>query len=390
MLLDSTKNLLNELSQIMPTFVDTAVKAGLQDARIGKIVGGLSLAAFGISSMAGSGVPKSIKAWYYGEPSLQNEAESASKKCLHFGIALLGLTSACYGIYSASIGIMELTHPEIPQNEFYLVSHDNKPKYEQKLGRPLPRIGVVNSETGEYHHVQLNGNPLSKAKDLESLNWIRQNQYLACESGGNCYQFSVNQNEEGYSAAVLNQFELPVPTDKFYNIEGVSLNGHENSVICWSHRGGIYQGEEPWIRCAPFDVDKGTVGEFTEMQVDDPFGIPNKLNRAISDQSIGPKTGMNYFVATIDTEGCEDIAATDDPAYSFLYTQESCLKLFPGEKVEGLYINEKETSAILATDNEAAGSKICKYSLESGDLSCVDVLPGEEYGIGGIAPLRLL
>lgn len=390
----STQNLSTHLLQTaMPVLVDTTIQAGFQDSRIGKIVGGVGLIASGVSSIVGSGMPKMIKSWYQNvklsEPSIQNlTQESSSKKCLRWGVAAVGLAATCYGVYNVALGIMELTSPETNQDKLFLVCHDNKPKLEQKLGRTLPRLAVVDSETGEYHEVHLNNNPLSKAKDLESLKWIKQNEYLTCESKGTCFQFSVSKNGTSeYSATVLKQFKLAIP-NKFYNIESIALKGPENSEICWSHRGGILAGEEPWTRCASLDLDKGQIGEFTEVQVEDPFGIPNNLNRAISDHAIGEKTGKDYFIATIDTEGSEGIDATKDQAYSFLYTKNSCLKFFPGEKVEALHINTDETFAIITTDNEDEGSKICTFSLELDDLNCVNVLPGEEHGIGGIAPLK--
>jgi hypothetical protein len=308
---------------------------------------------------------------------------------MRYGVATAGFVAAAIVVRALVLRVME-NYSKKSEDTLYLVCHDNKPDFEQKLGRPLPRLGVVDIETGKYSQVLLNNSTLAKAKDLESLKWVKKNEYLTCESKGNCFHFSINKDQTGeYSATVHKEFKLPVPTHKFYNIEGIALKGAENSEICWSHRGGIFAGEEPWTRCASFDLEKGEVGKFTEQQVDDPFGVPNRLNRAISDQAIGEKTGKDYFIATIDTEGSEGIAATEDAAYSFLYTKDECLKIFPGDKVEALHINAEETSAVIATDNEAAGSKVCTVSLIQGDSKCVDVRAGEEYGVGGIAPLKL-
>lgn len=373
--------------------VGKTIRFSPKDLRIGKIIDRV-----GLIVSAGKGVLKRVKSSDQGSQSSSRKSAipqtrelaqaNSSKKALRLGAAIIGLTAIGYGIFSLVLAAKKLAHLRVNEDQLFLVSHDNKPSQESKGS--LPRLGVVNSQTGGYQEVLLNNNALSKAKDLESLKWVKQNEYLTCESAGHCFYFSINRNEKGeYLATILKQFKLHVPLDKFYNIEGVALKGAQNSEICWSHRGGIFAGEEPWTRCASLDLDEGKVGGFSETAVDDPFAISNKLNRAISDHAIGQKTGKDYFIATIDTEGSEGIQATTDQAYSFLYTKDSCLKLFPGDKVEALHMNPDETCAIIATDNEAAGSKICQYSLESGELSCVDIRAGQEYGIGGIAPLKI-
>lgn len=275
--------------------------------------------------------------------------------------------------------------------DLYLVVHDNKVKQEEKIGHSLPRLGIVNIQTGDYLDIVLDPNtPLAQANDLESLQWTSEG-YIACESKGRCYQFDLHYDrEKGYIAQVVRLFLLPVPTDRFFNIEAIAIReGGMGPDLCWSHRGGIFAGEEPWTRCASLDLSTGEIGSFVESLIEDPFGTPNQLNRAISDHAIGPRSGQNYFIATIDTEGSEGIEGTSEDLYSILYTDNFGLHLFPKEKIEALFINDQESLAVLGTDNEAAGSKVCQFSLESGFLSCVDVRKGEAFGIGGIAPLHI-
>lgn len=272
----------------------------------------------------------------------------------------------------------------------YLVAHDNKPKEDLRAGYTLPRLGVVDIDTGHYQTVLLPDDDLLKrSRDLESLTWLFQNEYLTCESTGGCYHIDLTENAGEYTAATLQTFQLPVPKDKFFNIEGMALAKIDSStnVICYDHRGGIHPGEEPWSRCASYDIYNGEIGRFEEALVADPFAIPNPLNRAISDHAIGEQTGQSYFVATIDTEGSEGIAATLDKAYSFIYTKDQCIKYIDQDKVEALYITPDETTAIIATDNDRPNSeKVCQFSLFQ-PMSAT-VCHSVPYGIGGIAPIK--
>ncbi len=371
---------------IFPMVVDTAIKFGLQDQRIGRIVGGISLVACGLQLFRASGVKTDTLQSWLGTNENQDSKVNDSKKALkQLGIAAVGLSTTCFGIYNVAMGVAELITPA----SFYLVCHDNKPKNDIKTGHPLPRLGVVNADSGEYIEVKIDeNNPLRHSKDLESLVSQGGNKFITCESKGRCFNFELKQDKAGLEAVYKSQFSLPVPSDRFYNIEGIALK-NEDSKICWSHRGGIKEGEEPWTRCASIDMKTGDVGLFVEQQMEDPFAIKNRLNRAIADHAVGSKTGADYFIGTIDTEGSEGIEAVDEEPYSILYTNYQCLKRFLGEKMEALYINPEETQAVIATDNEEAGSKICKYGLESGEFSCKDVRKGEEYAIGGIAPIKI-
>ncbi|NGX59602.1 MAG: hypothetical protein KR126chlam3_00755 [Chlamydiae bacterium] len=384
-----TDSVIQNLPNILPAIVSTAVKAGSQDPRIGKIVGGMGLIGSGVCLITASRVPKSLKSWLWNRTnSSYSVREAYAKTALQWGCAGVGIVATSYGIYNVAIGLMEIIYPSMSDEDLYLVCHDNKPKHDQKAGHILPRLGIVNSRNGEYTAIEVNkSNPLAQSKDLESLTWVKDNEYLVCESQGRCFHIGIEEGEEGYSASVIKQFMLPVPEGRFYNIEAVAIRD-QGAKVCWSHRGGIYAGEEPWKRCGPIDLESGIVPSFSEEEVEDPFGILNKLNRAISDHAVGPKTGADYFMATIDTEGSEGIAATEDVAYSILYTNGQCLELFPGEMAEALSVSPDESTFTFATDNEAAGSKICQYDLNKNSLHCSKIREGEEYGIGGIAPLR--
>ncbi|MGD0465180.1 MAG: hypothetical protein ABSA84_00550 [Gammaproteobacteria bacterium] len=283
----------------------------------------------------------------------------------------------------------------IQYDNLYLVCHDNKPKDDIKAGHTLPRLGVVDISSGIYDPILLpDTDPLMKSKDLESVTWLHGNEYLACESSGKCFHVRLIHRANGYATETLRTLQLPVPKDRFFNIESVGIKRTKgdvlNNVICYDHRGGINPGEEPWSRCAPFDIETGEIGSFKETSPSDPFAIANKLNRAISDRTIGEKTGQSYFVATIDTEGSEGIPATQDNAYSFIYTVDQCIKYVDGDKIEALYVTPDEQQAIITTDNDRPNSeKICLFSLRNPNAEpiCHHTIP---YGIGGIAPIKKL
>lgn len=274
-------------------------------------------------------------------------------------------------------------------DDIFLVSHDNKPKDEVKIGHVLPRLSVVEGQERREVFIP-EGDPIRKAKDLESLAHIGDANYLTCESSGRCFDVTLSYDGE-YKAKTNEITYLKVPPKpKFFNIESlsISLKNDDDSKyeICYDHRGGVYAGEEPWTRCADFNNSRVGMGDYVETYPEDPFSVPNKLNRAIADRSIGPISGKEYFVATIDTEGSEGIDATDDEGYSFIYTKDECIKHIPRDKVEGLYISPDETTAIYTTDNDRLGAEnFCKFSLLNplASESCFTL----DQGIGGLAPV---
>jgi hypothetical protein len=92
---------------IFPVAVNTAIDAGLQDERIGKIVGGVSLIFTGIGAIIASGVPKRLAARFISTKE-DFSPESVQKTALRYGAAFLGLLSTCYGVYNVAMGVMEL------------------------------------------------------------------------------------------------------------------------------------------------------------------------------------------------------------------------------------------------------------------------------------------
>ncbi len=443
-LFSSVQSAALELPQaILPTAVNSVVQAGLQDPRIGRIVGGVVLAGSGIQMMAASGIPAKLRA------KLAGRAEgNGSNSTWRWTAAAMGLSAACYGIYSVVSGAIECMVPEqlacqlprnpetvadkqpicfydrserpvcvsdrreietckagtvetcraipadqraiqlpvsprpIEKNPFYLVVHDNK--------KPMqPRLAIVNAETGAYTKLELNqDSPLANAKDLESLQQIRGNEYLACESSGNCFHFALEKDgQEQYSAEIGGEIKLPLPSGKYSNIEGVALNPQKRE-ICWSHRGGSNPGEEAWTRCAPVDLEAHKVGDFVESSAENPFAKPGPFDRPIADAAFNPKTGRLAYVASIDTETPWTNPETKANTSSIVYDANGCLVNIPGHKVEGLYIHS-DGEMILGTDNEDAGSDICRYSSLSKTLKCVEVMKGQPYGISGIVPLEI-
>ena len=268
--------------------------------------------------------------------------------------------------------------------DLFLVCHDNKPKLDLEAGYKLPRFGVVDVSTASYYPVRINeASPLQKTKDLESLAFVKKNRFIACQSNALCFYFEVEKQKNDYLANFISEFKLPVPENKFSNIEAITLLG---SKICWSHRGGIYAGEEPWTRCSLIDIETAIISPFVERKVIDPFGLSNPLNRAISDHAVGHLTGTDYFIGTIDTEGSEGIESTKDQAYSILYTKYKCLEKFVNTKIEALYINLDENGIIFATDSERVVSRICSYDFALKIIKwCFNLPKGQEYGVGGIA-----
>lgn len=361
------------------------IKTSLQDQRIGKIVGGLTLFVSGSCLFVQSGIPSQIKSCLKTNAIKQSTLVHHPSTVKRWGFASVGLCAMAYGTYQIASGILELSSEN---NEKFLVCHDNKPSQDQQL----PRFGIVDLTHAKYTEVHLYpDSELAHANDLESLQWVQDNQYIACESKGKCYQFTIDAQDNGsYVANSLKTFKLDCP-NKFYNIEGFILKQNENQTdVCWSHRGGIYKGEEPWTRCGQLDLDQEIMTHHTETAVEDPFGIYNELNRATSDHACD-SSGKEFLIATIDTEGSKGIAAIKQAAYSILYTHEECIDIFMDRKFEALYVDLDKQKIILATDNdnETAGAEICTYSLQTRNLDCQMLREGQEYGIGGIAPFKI-
>lgn len=91
---------------IVSVAVNTAIEAGFQDQRIGKIVGGVFLTFAGIGVTIGSGVPKRLKARFITKKEM-DRAEGTRETALRYATAALGLATTCYGIYNVVMGIVE-------------------------------------------------------------------------------------------------------------------------------------------------------------------------------------------------------------------------------------------------------------------------------------------
>lgn len=364
------------LPLVLSQATNQLVQLGLQDQRIGRIIGGVVL--FTTSSHL---FAKTVQVRYI-QPKQNVNQHPHINRWRWTAVGLAAMITMAYGVSQVAAGVLEIT--STPHDKF-LVCHDNKHLQH-------PRLGIVDLTQATYHEVQLDPeSELAHANDLESLNWLEDHQYIACESKGKCYQFDVDQQEDGsYVADLLRTFKLACP-DQFYNIEGIILKQKEDlTEMCWSHRGGIYKGEEPWTRCGQLNLDEDIVTHHTEMRVEDPFGISHVLNRAISDHAYDSVSEKEYFIGTIDTEGSKGILATNDITYSILYTREQSLDVFLHRKIEAVYADTLNQILILATDNDnkLAGAEICTYRLETGDLKCETFRQGQEFGIGGLAPYR--
>jgi len=91
--------------------ISTAIRAGLADERIGKIVGGLGMICVGVSTVVSSGIPKSIRSCIWSRTPSPISNEPASKKILRCGVAGAGLVSTIYGICSVYSGIIDIIYP---------------------------------------------------------------------------------------------------------------------------------------------------------------------------------------------------------------------------------------------------------------------------------------
>lgn len=101
-------------SSLLPTVVSTAIEAGLQDKRIGKIVTGCALLGSGIYILGKSGIPTQIRSRFsktMGTP----EQETLSKKTVRWGLAGAGLAIAGTGALCVYSGITELASPTSQQ-----------------------------------------------------------------------------------------------------------------------------------------------------------------------------------------------------------------------------------------------------------------------------------
>lgn len=92
---------------LLPVAVSAAIEAGLQDQRIGKIVGGSCLIISGISVTIASGVPARLKARFITKKEIDS-FESTKKTALRYGAATVGLVTTCYGVYAVAMGVLEL------------------------------------------------------------------------------------------------------------------------------------------------------------------------------------------------------------------------------------------------------------------------------------------
>lgn len=106
---------INQSAQIMmPTALDILMEMSFQDARIGKIVGGIGLTVSGASLMVASGIPKTLKSRYWTNAQTN---ESTSKTALRWGTAAAGLIITSYGVYNITTGIFELIAPNPEQQD---------------------------------------------------------------------------------------------------------------------------------------------------------------------------------------------------------------------------------------------------------------------------------
>lgn len=97
---------------LLPIAVSTAVTAGLQDQRIGKIIGNVGLVGSGMGLIAASGIPNALKSWHWKSESLSpSSREAYGKSALRLGTAVLGVAVACYGIYMIAMSPLEFTTP---------------------------------------------------------------------------------------------------------------------------------------------------------------------------------------------------------------------------------------------------------------------------------------
>ena len=103
----------NMTTQIaIPEAISSVIRAGCDDYRIGKIVGGLGLFFTGISCVNKSEVLRNIRPYCSGAESKPLINEGISKKATRWGVASFGIAAACYGIYSFASGILEFMEPK--------------------------------------------------------------------------------------------------------------------------------------------------------------------------------------------------------------------------------------------------------------------------------------
>jgi len=109
--LSAVSDALNQAAYIItPVVVGSAVQMSFQDERIGKIVGGVGLTIAGLNLMVISGIPRTLKLWYWNRIDTSNR-NSNSSIALRSGVASVGLVTTCYGIYNITMGVLELTTP---------------------------------------------------------------------------------------------------------------------------------------------------------------------------------------------------------------------------------------------------------------------------------------
>lgn len=97
----------------LPEFVNSAIEAGFEDPRIGRIVSSVGLIGVGATLVIKSGV-----CWKGAKPAVQQiNPENFSQKALRWSAATVGLMAICYGvytIYSEIIGFSQMSAPEMP------------------------------------------------------------------------------------------------------------------------------------------------------------------------------------------------------------------------------------------------------------------------------------
>lgn len=118
--------LLQSAVDIAPVIVGSALQAGSQDMRIGKIVTGLGLIWTGAALV---GVSRSTASL----------GEAMPKKAIRWGTACAGIAAASYGVYQVASGIWEFMTPagsdQSPQYSQLQSKHQDSETCEERLAR---------------------------------------------------------------------------------------------------------------------------------------------------------------------------------------------------------------------------------------------------------------
>lgn len=305
------------------------------------------------------------------------------------------IAGAAYYLYSSDSSESE-TLSKILDGKKFLVIHDNKPKNDAQAGRLLARVGIIDEKNG-YTPVKVEGTPLEEAKDLESLIKKNSHEYLTCQSNGKCFEFGLEKDENNNPVTtVLNTFKLNTPKGKYTNIEGVALSKTYAPEIFWSHRGDPNKFDTIPIENQPrtTDVFKGNfdpkVQEYNAnvaTSIATPFEKVRLELRAAADHII-TSDNTHLYVGAADPE---ETGTTDFGLFSILHNDKGqSIYQLDGDKIEALYLDEKDHTLYLGSDNEGAGARVCKLvmdSLRSMSHKCATILKGQEFGVSGMVAL---